>query len=84
MSKSTTGPGRSLGWMRKRAGLSIEQVANTACVSPTYLARVEAGDRAPSPAWIGMVSEAIVHLAFPPATRTSASRSCEPITVRGW
>ncbi|APE10799.1 hypothetical protein BO226_17655 [Rhodococcus sp. 2G] len=51
--------GQALRRLREIAGLTLDQVAELADVSPTYLSRVETGQCNPSIKWLGVVSKAL-------------------------
>lgn len=64
MPDTPNSPGAALRILRKAAGLTLEQVAHEAGVSPTHLSRVETGTKPATNAYLGAVSEAIArHLA---------------------
>lgn len=51
--------GQALRNLRIHAGLTLEEVGDTADVSPTYLSRVETGKSHPSDAWVSTVLDAL-------------------------
>lgn len=51
--------GAALRSLRTAAGLTQEQVAVEAGVSPTHLSRVESGTKTATTAWLGLVAGAI-------------------------
>lgn len=55
----STAPGRSLRVLREMAGMTLDQVADEAGVSPTHLSRVETGKAIPTPKWVGTVAEVL-------------------------
>ncbi|NKS97520.1 helix-turn-helix domain-containing protein [Rhodococcus hoagii] len=57
--KRTTLSGGAIRDLRNAAGLTLEEVATAAHVSPTYLSRVERGERRPKPRWTSRVLFAI-------------------------
>ena len=59
MTETPNSPGAALRLLRTSAGLTLEQVAREAGVSPTHLSRVETGAKRANPAYIGQVAEAI-------------------------
>ena len=59
MTETPTTPGAAIRVLRIAAGLTIEQVAREAGVSPTHLSRVETGTKPATNAYLGVVSEAI-------------------------
>ncbi|TFC85800.1 XRE family transcriptional regulator [Cryobacterium sp. TmT2-59] len=52
-------PAHALAVLRESAGLTVEDVADLAGISPNYLARIENGDTQPTPALAGHVSAVI-------------------------
>lgn len=53
--------------LRELAGLTLDQLASQASVSASYLSKVEAGVKTPSPRWIGHVSGVVArHLTHTP------------------
>lgn len=59
MKETPTTPGAAIRVLRTAAGLTLEQVATEAGVSPSHLSRVETGAKTATPAWLGVVTEAI-------------------------
>ena len=59
MNETSNTPGSAIRVLRTAAGLTLDQVAREAGVSPTHLSRVETGVKAGTPAFIGAVSKAI-------------------------
>ncbi|MFT0849069.1 helix-turn-helix transcriptional regulator [Actinomycetaceae bacterium L2_0104] len=59
MGNTKISPGEALRALRIRAGLTIEQTAQMAGVSATYLSRVETGVKTATPYWVGAVTEVI-------------------------
>ena len=57
MTTATTG--QAIRRLRELSGLTLDQVAALASVSPAYLSRVETGQCAPSIKWIATVSSAL-------------------------
>ncbi|WP_037176170.1 helix-turn-helix domain-containing protein [Rhodococcus sp. UNC363MFTsu5.1] len=51
----TPSTGQSIRHFRSAAGLTIEQLAASAEVSPAYLSRVENGKSRPSDRWVAVV-----------------------------
>jgi len=60
-------PGEAVRVLRLEAGLTIEQVAQIAGVSPSQISRVETGAKTPSAAWLSVVVEAIASALRPAA-----------------
>lgn len=59
-----TSPGAGIRTLRLMAGLTLDQVAQEASVSAAYLSRVETGQTAATPKWLGIVAGVIAsHLA---------------------
>lgn len=52
-------PGQSIRALRQLAGLTLDQVAESAKVSATHLSKVETGKARPSSAWVAVVTKAI-------------------------
>lgn len=67
MTEKPKSPGEAVRVLRQEAGLTIEQVASTAGVSPSQISRVETGAKKPSSAWLGVVIEAIASAMKPAA-----------------
>lgn len=67
MQNKPKSPGEAVRVLRQEAGLTIEQVANLAGVSPSQISRVETGVKSPSAAWLGAVVEAIAQHLRPAA-----------------
>ena len=59
MKNTPTTPGEAIRALRSEAGLTLEQVAQEAGVSASHISRVETGAKKASPAWLGVVAEAI-------------------------
>ena len=59
MNRTPTTPGEAIRVLRNEAGLTLEQVAQEAGVSASHISRVETGAKKASPAWLGVVTEAI-------------------------
>ena len=59
MNRTPTTPGEAIRVLRNEAGLTLEQVAQEAGVSASHISRVETGEQKASPAWLGVVTEAI-------------------------
>ena len=51
--------GSTLVQLRSTALMSVSEAADAAGTAPAYLARVEAGEASPSPAWIQHLAAAI-------------------------
>lgn len=61
-----TTPGASIRTLRLMAGMTLEDAATAAGVSPAYLSRVETGAARAKPTWIAAVVAAIAdQLAVP-------------------
>lgn len=54
-----SGPGVSIRALRTLAGLTLDQVAHEAGVSAAHLSRVETGQVAATPRWLGVVAGVI-------------------------
>lgn len=67
MTKKPQTPGEAVRVLRAEAGLTIEQVAAAAGVSPSQISRVETGAKKPSQAWLSVVIEAIAQHLKPAA-----------------
>jgi transcriptional regulator with XRE-family HTH domain len=64
MTIAPTAPGKSIRTLRLLAGLTLERTAQEAGVSAAYLSKVETGQSAASPRWLGHVAGVIAsHLA---------------------
>lgn len=59
MTTLTTAPGKSIRTLRLLAGLTLEKTAREAGVSVAYLSKVETGQNAASPKWLGHVAGVI-------------------------
>lgn len=56
---ATTGYGLALRALRSAAGMTLDEVADAAGVSVSYLSRVENGVKVPSDGWVALVAVAI-------------------------
>lgn len=65
--------GKGIRDLRERAGMTIDEVAREAGVSPTYLSNVENGKREPRSEWVGRVMTAIAERLKGSATRSHAA-----------
>lgn len=52
-------PGEALVYLRESAGMTLDEVAQSAGVSASYLSRVETGEKRATPGYIGIVTEVI-------------------------
>lgn len=66
---SPTGIGAALRVVRRRTGLTVEQVAEVAGISPIYLACAERGEVNPSSTWlrhvVGVIGDHLVSKGAP-------------------
>jgi transcriptional regulator with XRE-family HTH domain len=51
--------GDALRSVRKASGLTLEQLAQRAGTAPSYLGRVERGERSPSSEWVDSITRAL-------------------------
>lgn len=59
MNSALAAPGKSIRTLRLLAGLTLEQTAEEADVSSSYLSRVETGKVKATPKWLGHVAGVI-------------------------
>lgn len=59
------GLGLALAALRQAAGLTVDEVAAAADVSPVYLAAAERGDVTPTAGWCAMVADVIAQELVP-------------------
>lgn len=65
--------------LRERAGMTVAEAADTAGVSESYLASVEAGSVDASPEWMGMVAGAIAEAMRVRAIKDQADSPAEAV-----
>lgn len=59
MKNITANPANNLRMLRIHAGLTLQEVAEAAGTSESWLSKIETGKRTPSPAFIGRVAGVI-------------------------
>lgn len=62
MKKTTIEAGKSLRHLRTLSGLTLDQVAESAAISASYLSKVESGQKVASPQWIAHVASVVTSL----------------------